>query len=479
VRDGKFMSMKSKRRALPLLVKYTFKGKFVGATQVKAGQFSIGSSMKNAVRLPSKEIAGICCHAEFGDSGWVVNDLGSQPNVKINGKAFIEHNLTENTLLEVGEHHLEIIPFKRRRPLFLKDIDPAQSRKLTVIRINNHILSTHTDQSEVEELKRIAEETLDIEEIYIPLEATYKIEKVRLPTEVKKPLAITALSVFIFLVIIFGLPIPKEDTVVKPQDNVYTRMIFDKNVLSQKKKELASFGPRNPHGTGAGNGSISEGAKGAQSKVMKAVASLRQAGVSSVISKIAARASINAKLIASLAGTPEANAAIDHGEGAVPVPSSGAATGGIGIMQNSKGFKIGGIGTTGKGGGTGGYKAGAGLGTGNAGNGEVGLEDTESVVEGGLDREVIAGIIREHLGQVRYCYERQLAANPDLYGKLKIRFTINSDGVVDSQLVSQTTMKSAMVEDCILRRIATWKFPKPKGGTKVIVSYPFLFKSVN
>lgn len=107
------------------------------------------------------------------------------------------------------------------------------------------------------------------------------------------------------------------------------------------------------------------------------------------------------------------------------------------------------------------------------------LEDTESVVEGGLDREVIAAVIREHLGQIRYCYERQLAASPDLYGKLKVRFTIDANGEVDSQSVSQTTLKNNMIEDCILRRLATWKFPKPKGGTKVIVSYPFLFKSVN
>jgi TonB family protein len=62
---------------------------------------------------------------------------------------------------------------------------------------------------------------------------------------------------------------------------------------------------------------------------------------------------------------------------------------------------------------------------------------------------------------------------------VKVRFTISGDGGVDSQSVAQTTLKSAMVEECILRRIATWKFPTPKGGTKVLVSYPFLFKSVN
>jgi hypothetical protein len=148
------------------------------------------------------------------------------------------------------------------------------------------------------------------------------------------------------------------------------------------------------------------------------------------------------------------------------------------VPGNGKGYQLGGIGTGGKGGGSGGYKAGSGLGTGSVGNGEVGLDDTESVIEGGLDREVIAAIIRDHLGQIRYCYERQLSANPELYGKVKVKFSIDGQCVVGDQSVAETTLKNALVEECILRRIATWGFPKPKGGTRVLVSYPFLFKSV-
>jgi hypothetical protein len=98
-------------------------------------------------------------------------------------------------------------------------------------------------------------------------------------------------------------------------------------------------------------------------------------------------------------------------------------------------------------------------------------------VGGGLDRDIIAEIIKGELGQIRYCYERQLSAHPELYGKMQIKFTIGLDGAVAEQRIGSTTLKNADVEGCILRRVARWKFPQPKGGTTVLVSYPFLLKS--
>lgn len=117
--------------------------------------------------------------------------------------------------------------------------------------------------------------------------------------------------------------------------------------------------------------------------------------------------------------------------------------------------------------------------TGKTGKSGVGLLDDESQVIGGLDREVIAAYIKSQLGQILYCYERQLSADPNLYGKIAVRFTIGSLGAVETQRISETTLRSASVENCILQRVAAWKFPVPEGGTKVNVTYPFLFKSTN
>jgi outer membrane biosynthesis protein TonB len=117
------------------------------------------------------------------------------------------------------------------------------------------------------------------------------------------------------------------------------------------------------------------------------------------------------------------------------------------------------------------------LATGNTGAGGVGLIEEESEVVGGLDREVIANYIRSKLGQILYCYERQLSAQPDLYGKVAVKFTIGPTGGVEAQKISETTLANNNVENCILQKLADWKFPAPKGGTRVMVTYPFLFKS--
>lgn len=135
------------------------------------------------------------------------------------------------------------------------------------------------------------------------------------------------------------------------------------------------------------------------------------------------------------------------------------------------------VSTSGKGGG--GALAGVGLAAGRTGQGGVGLVEDESEIVGGLDREIIAQVIKSQLGQILYCYERQLSANPDLFGKVAVRFTIGPSGSVETQTIGDTTLRNSTVEGCILTKVAGWKFPAPLGGTKVMVTYPFLFKSTN
>jgi hypothetical protein len=465
---------------LPLIVRHYVKGRFSGAMKVRGKECAVGSSRVARIQLHAGGVAGVCCLLQRQRDGWTVIDLGSQPDVKLNGRVFVEAKVGEKSILEIGVHRLEIIEVPRRRAIFEENLNLVKKgQQLTVVKWHGKVIATSTNEKDLAVFMDSKNVGVEIRKVTVPAVAPMKRKRITLDKEMKRPLGTVAAVLFLFLAIMLGLPMPKEE--IKPKDNVYTRMIFDSQILAQKKRQLVSMGVHTPQGTGNGNGSISEGAKGQQSKAVKAVNAIRQAGLQSLIGRIASRASSSARMLAALAATPTANASVDHNElgGFGAMPSGGAATGKSGLLGNGKGFRIGGIGTGGKGGGTGDYKAGTGLGTGATGNGEVGLDDTDTVIEGGLDREVIAAVIREHLGQVRYCYERQLSGNPDLYGKIKVKFSINADGIVASQDIGQSTLKSAMVEECILRRIATWKFPKPKGGTKVLVSYPFLFKSVN
>lgn len=106
---------------------------------------------------------------------------------------------------------------------------------------------------------------------------------------------------------------------------------------------------------------------------------------------------------------------------------------------------------------------------------ELGI-DEPGTVAGGLDREVIRRVILSHRAQIRYCYEKQLAQQPGLAGKLLVEFVIGADGRVTTARAAEDSLGDAAVGRCIVSRVKGWTFPKPKGGGVVVVTYPFLFK---
>lgn len=110
--------------------------------------------------------------------------------------------------------------------------------------------------------------------------------------------------------------------------------------------------------------------------------------------------------------------------------------------------------------------------------GHLKIIDNQTEITGGLDKSIIQEHIQTHLGQILYCYERQLSVTPDLNGKLNVKFIINSQGKIDTVEFTDNSLKNLEVEKCMQQQIARWSFPQPKNGTKVQVSYPFLFKSL-
>jgi hypothetical protein len=139
---------------------------------------------------------------------------------------------------------------------------------------------------------------------------------------------------------------------------------------------------------------------------------------------------------------------------------------------------IGAVGTKGRGGGMGGYGAGVG-GLGTKADRDVGISTGDAKVLGAIDPELIRRVIREHASQVRYCYEQQLALNPRLEGKVAIRWQIDAAGRASATQVegSETTLASSEVHRCIMSRIVTWQFPRPRGGGIAIVKYPWILRT--
>ncbi|MCY4379956.1 MAG: AgmX/PglI C-terminal domain-containing protein [Proteobacteria bacterium] len=95
-------------------------------------------------------------------------------------------------------------------------------------------------------------------------------------------------------------------------------------------------------------------------------------------------------------------------------------------------------------------------------------------ISGGLTQEQVNGSIRANSNAIRYCYEQTLKQSPQARGKLTVQFVIGAGGTVISQKAIQNDIGPGLF-DCVGKKIRTWRFPKPVGGQKVIVKYPWLF----
>ena len=103
-------------------------------------------------------------------------------------------------------------------------------------------------------------------------------------------------------------------------------------------------------------------------------------------------------------------------------------------------------------------------------------EDTAA--KGMIPKDLIRGVIQQHIGEVKQCYLGPLQQNKDLAGRVLVYFVIGTDGKVTESHIQESSLNSPAFEKCITDTVRSWLFPKPQGG-KVEVSYPFVFASSN
>ncbi|MBU1429788.1 AgmX/PglI C-terminal domain-containing protein [Myxococcota bacterium] len=88
----------------------------------------------------------------------------------------------------------------------------------------------------------------------------------------------------------------------------------------------------------------------------------------------------------------------------------------------------------------------------------------------------IVRVVNIHQRGVQYCYEKALARNPELSGKITLSWRIGLDGKVQKVIIEGSTLNSLDVEGCIKRNIERWSFPRPEGGMCQI-RFPFVFNA--
>lgn len=160
------------------------------------------------------------------------------------------------------------------------------------------------------------------------------------------------------------------------------------------------------------------------------------------------------------------------GAGLGEAQGTGRGSRGSGPGGGGTGLGLGGLGTKGDGPGAGGT---GGIDLSGRTKTVTRIIPGRTTVIGGLDKDVIARVIRQHQNEIKYCYETELNKDPSLAGKVAVAFTIDAAGTVSEASVTESTLGSPAAESCILSRIRRWKFPEPKGGGVVAVTYPWLF----
>ena len=157
--------------------------------------------------------------------------------------------------------------------------------------------------------------------------------------------------------------------------------------------------------------------------------------------------------------------------GAGGLGSRGSGLGGGGTAGG-----YGGLGTKGRGSGASSYGTGGGHFGAHAAD-VVATTSGSPIILGAMDKTLIDAVVKRHLNQIRYCYQRELQKEPSLTGRVVVKFTIAADGSVAMARIKSSSLNNIAVEQCLVGRFMRFQFPAPAGGGIVLVSYPFLFSN--
>ena len=102
------------------------------------------------------------------------------------------------------------------------------------------------------------------------------------------------------------------------------------------------------------------------------------------------------------------------------------------------------------------------------------VRQASPTVTGTLDRDIIRRIVRAHINEVRHCYNQALVRDLATKGRVGVRFTIGASGRVQTATAKTSSTGDEKLDTCVVDAVERWRFPKPKGGGEVVVTYPFV-----
>jgi len=103
-------------------------------------------------------------------------------------------------------------------------------------------------------------------------------------------------------------------------------------------------------------------------------------------------------------------------------------------------------------------------------------QSTDSVsVSGALSKVSIDAVISGRIHSIQRCYQASLDKQPELSGRLTVKFRIEASGSVGYTSIKHNSIEDEETEACVLDLFRSMTFPRPDPVGFVLVTYPFIF----
>jgi len=98
------------------------------------------------------------------------------------------------------------------------------------------------------------------------------------------------------------------------------------------------------------------------------------------------------------------------------------------------------------------------------------VELKEISATGGFTRETLEKVIKQQIPSIEGCYQKALEKKARLQGEVTLRLIIDSKGRVAKVSLVSSRLNDKRLENCMMKKIKEWNFPKSEGDVTITVS---------
>jgi len=96
----------------------------------------------------------------------------------------------------------------------------------------------------------------------------------------------------------------------------------------------------------------------------------------------------------------------------------------------------------------------------------------------GLTKDEVGAVIHAHADEIQECYENALLQRTSLAGRWVVDFSIQADGTVHEAKIAEQSTDSKALASCLVQKMKIFRYPNPRNGVTVQVTYPFSFRTI-